>query len=152
MQGVPHRGWTCTAMDDREDDLQPCEMCESAEVRYVHYMEHSDYPDVLAVGCVCAEHMEQDYEQPRERERALRGQARRRKSWRKRTWRISARGNAYLNTDGYNLVLISEKAGWRITVTNRLTGASRAGKKIFSSEAEVKDAAFGALIWAKGRL
>jgi hypothetical protein len=27
-------------------------------------MQHPDYPDVLAVGCVCAEHMEEDYAGP----------------------------------------------------------------------------------------
>lgn len=32
-------------------------MCESVDVRYVHYMEPPHYPETLAVGCVCAEHM-----------------------------------------------------------------------------------------------
>ncbi len=34
------------------------------------YMAHPDYPDELACGCVCAEHMEGDYQRPREREKA----------------------------------------------------------------------------------
>ena len=54
-------------------------MCESVEIRYVHYMQHPKYPDTLAVGCVCAEHMEEDYVRPRAREKQLRGLAGRRK-------------------------------------------------------------------------
>lgn len=37
-----------------------------ASLSFVHYMEHSDLKEALAVGCICAEHMEQDYVGPRE--------------------------------------------------------------------------------------
>ena len=67
--GVPKKGWNCIGIDDLEEPSQTCEMCGTAEIRYVHYMQHPDYPEELAVGCICAENMEQDYVRPRERER-----------------------------------------------------------------------------------
>ena len=82
-------------------------MCESTQIRYVHTMEHPDYPETLCVGCVCAEHMEQDYLRPRLREQNLRSKSRRRKTWIKRNWRTSAKGNLYLNTEGYNLTEVT---------------------------------------------
>jgi len=109
--GVPKKGWTCTGIDDLEEPSQVCEMCESAEVRYVHFMEHPNYPNVLAVGCVCAENMEEDYFRPREREKRLRTLARRRRTWGNREWQWSARGNPYLNAEGYNLVLTHSAGG-----------------------------------------
>ena len=52
------------SVDDLEAPDAVCEMCETQEIRYVHHMQHPDYPGVLGVGCVCAEHMEEDYEAP----------------------------------------------------------------------------------------
>ena len=103
--GVPKRGWLCVGVDDLEEPTQVCEMCESMDIRFVHYMEHPNYPDTLGVGCVCAEHMEQDYVQPRERENRLRNAASRRKSWPRRIWKTSAQGGSYINSDGFNIVV-----------------------------------------------
>ena len=80
-------------------------MCESIEIRFVHLMEHSDYPEVLGVGCICAEHMDQDYIGPSLREKKLRSKAQRRKTWANRNWHNSAKGNFYLNTEGFNLTV-----------------------------------------------
>ncbi len=38
----------------------------SITFRFVHYMEHPDIKEALAVGSICAEHIEQDYVGPRE--------------------------------------------------------------------------------------
>ena len=105
QHGVPHRGWSCIGTEDLGEPLQTCMMCEHAEIRYVHVMEHPEYPETLEVGCVCAERMEHDYVNPRRRERELASEARRRHSWPKRRWRTSAKGNLYLNTDGFNLTV-----------------------------------------------
>ena len=90
--GVPHRGWHCVDVEDFGEPSQLCQMCEGVDIRYVHRMQHPDYPDVLAVGCVCAEHMEEDYAGPRRREEHLRSAARRRASWARRGWNLSAKG------------------------------------------------------------
>ena len=87
--GVPHRGWQCVDWCDlREDDpdteLETCEMCESQEIRFVHNMRHREYPTDLRCGCVCARHMEQNYEGARRREKSMRSRAARRSHFPKR--------------------------------------------------------------------
>lgn len=153
--GVPHKGWTCIGIEDLEEPSQVCEMCEGVEIRYAHQMEHPDYPAILSVGCVCAEHMEGDYVAPRQREKIIRQAARRRLNWHKRTWRLSHLGNHYLNTDGFNLQVfpINQRSrGWKIAVVNRRSQHRQQGKKVYSTLGDAKRAAFDALIWAKNKL
>lgn len=150
--GVPKKGWSCVDVDDLGQPSKVCEMCESQDIRYVHVMQHADYPDFLEVGCICAEHMEEDYVRPREREKRLKRAARRRVSWAKRTWKISRRGDPYINTEGFNLTVYPKDAGWAVTASNRGTGASQSGRKTFATEDAAKAAALNALIWAKEHL
>ncbi len=79
--------------------------------RYVHAMRHPDYPHELSVGCVCAEHMEEDYQSPRRREHNLINAARRRAKWPTWRWRLSGRGNAFINTDGFNFTIFRSRDG-----------------------------------------
>jgi hypothetical protein len=153
MAGVPHKGWICVDVDDLGEPSETCAMCESTDIRYVHYMKHPDYPHTLGVGCVCAEHMEGDYVAPRAREEHLRKRARRRVKWEEREWKISSRGNPYMNTEGYNLTVFERGSGrhrhWVVRVTNRTTDETRQGKGKYSSAEEAKGASLDALIWAK---
>lgn len=64
-------------------------MCKTQDIQYVHMMEHPDYPEQLHVGCICAEHMEEDYMRPKEREKRLQRVARRRPAWARREWQMS---------------------------------------------------------------
>ncbi len=150
--GVPQKGWSCVGVEDLGEPSQLCEMCESISIRYAHYMEHPNYPDVIAVGCVCAEHLEQDYIRPRERESRLKNAARRRKAWSERTWNISAKGNSYLNTDGFNITVFYGHNSWHLIVRNRETDKAQKGSKGYPTEEAAKMAAFDALIWAKENL
>lgn len=154
--GMPHRGWTCVGIEDLEEPSQLCEMCESVDIRYVHFMEHPDYPETLGVGCICAEHMEADYVNPRLREKKLRSKVQRRKTWPKRQWKVSYKGNSYLNTEGFNLAVfpISDAKGrlWGLRVTHRETGHSQAGRRRYPTEESAKRAALDALLWAKDNL
>src|SRR5260221_13852227 len=93
LPGVPQKGWSCVGVDDLGSPDAICEMCEIQQIRYVHTMTHPDYASDLEVGCVCAEHMEDDYVRPRMREKALRSAAGRKKKWLSRSWKISKRGN-----------------------------------------------------------
>lgn len=131
-------------------------MCESVEIRYVHFMKHPDYPDILGVGCICAEHMEGDYVNPRIRENKVRSQVRRRQAWANRKWRISTKGNLYLNTEGFNLTVFKtsdrRRNFWGLQVTNRQTGKKQTGHHRYMSEDEAKNAALTALLWAKEHL
>src|SRR5215831_4365721 len=111
VSGFPHKGWTC--VDDLEAPDAVCEMCETQEIRYVHHMQHPNYPGVLGVGCVWAEHMEEDYEAPRRREQNLRNAARRRSRWLGRKWNTSRKGNPYINADGFNITVFQRAdGGW----------------------------------------
>lgn len=150
--GVPQRGWTCVDVDDLGEPSQLCEMCESVDIRFVHHMQHPDYSDILAVGCVCAEHMEQDYVRPKEREKRLRSAASRRRTWANRQWRVSERGNPYLNSEGFNLTVFSRGSRWTVSVANRANGNSRIGVKTYESMETAKAAALNALLWAKEHL
>ncbi|WP_082782262.1 hypothetical protein [Acetobacter senegalensis] len=147
--GVPKKGWSCVGVDDLEEPQQLCQMCESIEIRYVHIMEHPDYVDQLQVGCVCAEHMEEDYKRPREREQRLKKAAKRRTSWANRTWRVSRMGNPYLNVEGFNLVIYARQDKWSVNIKNRASGITKSGRKLYSSVSEAKIGALNALLWAK---
>ncbi len=83
-----------------ETDYATCQMCGNEKIRYVHIMEHPDLDENFDVGCVCAEKMSGDYEGPKRREAKLRNRAARRTRWLQRKWRVSAKGNSFLNVDG----------------------------------------------------
>ena len=68
-------------MEDLCEPSQICEMCEVQEIRYVHFMEHKDFPETLSVGCICAEHLEQDYLSAKRREMDLKNVSRQRTNW-----------------------------------------------------------------------
>ena len=154
--GVPHKGWSCVGIEDLEEPSAVCDMCETQEIRYVHYMEHPGYPDQLGVGCICAGHMEQDYEGALRREQSLKASARRRARWLERTWRRSAAGNRYLNVEGYNVVAYERGRDaigpvWGFSITNRKTGSRAASKRPYRTEDQARQASFDALIWMKER-
>ena len=149
QSGVPHRGWTCTGIHDLGSPNAICDMCETQAIRYVHYMDHPDYPDQLGVGCVCAGHMEHDYEAARHREQSMKNAAHRRSIWLRRTWRTSAKGNPYLNTDGYNIVLYQKHQRWSGIITNRTTGEKLNVRRLYSTLDQAKLAVFDRLIFLK---
>ena len=124
--GVPHKGWSCIDIEDLGEPSAICEMCETQDIRYVHTMTHPDYPGQLGCGCVCAGRMEENYEGARQREKIVRNAASRKRRWLSRDWRVSGKGNPYLNTDGYNVVIYPSRSNsgqqiWGFRVTNRAT-------------------------------
>jgi len=149
--GVPHKGWACVDIEDLGDPSATCEMCETQEIRYVHHMQHPNYPEVLGCGCVCAGHMEGDYEGARQREKALRNSSSRRRRWLTRDWRTSRNGNPYINADGYNIVVFPAGAGWGFRVTNRLTDRGLASRRVLESVDAAKLRSFDAMVWLKER-
>jgi hypothetical protein len=150
--GVPHKGWTCIGVEDLEEPNAICEMCETQEIRYVHTMHHPDYPTGLDVGCVCAEHMEDDYVRPRLREKTLRSAAGRKKRWLTRRWMISALGNSYINTDGFNITIFRRDNGaWGGRIEERQTGRSITAKRQYATEDAAKLAAFDGMVFLKAR-
>lgn len=151
QEGVPHKGWSCVDVEDLGEPSETCEMCEAQEIRYVHYMSHPDHPAVLAVGCVCAERMEEDYAAPKERERRLRGAAARRQRWLGRKWRLSQAGNSYLNTDGFNITIYRKGAGWGGRILEGRTQRFVESRRDYASSEAAKLGAFDGMIFLQGK-
>ena len=150
--GVPHKGWTCIDIEDLGEPSATCEMCETQTIRYVHHMEHPNYSVPLGCGCGCAGRMEQDYEGAQRRELVLRNAGGRRKRWLSRPWRSSSKGNPYLNTDGYNIVVYpTADSIWGFRVTNRVTGDAIRSRRPCASEDAAKLRAFDAMVWMGNR-
>ncbi len=109
--GMPHKGWRCVGVHDLGDgvgsgeeiDYAACEMCGNERIRFVHVMEHPDCDTQCEVGCICAEKLSDDYAGPKRRESAMKNRATRRARWLTRQWRLSAKGNRYLNIKGINV-------------------------------------------------
>jgi hypothetical protein len=93
-------------------------MCEAQEIRYVFHMWHPDYPDILEVGCECAEMMGPDGGEALRRLRQMRNRAARRRKWLKRKWKVSHRGNPILRTNGYRVTIWRKGARWSFTVAH----------------------------------
>ncbi len=140
--GVPHSGWTCVDIEDLGKPQSDCEMCESQTIRYVHHMEHPDYPNVLEVGCVCAGHMEGDISASRAREASMRSRAAKRKRWTSRAWKVSTKGNPYINSDGYRITVYPRGGGWACTLAALDNSTVLHARRNYKSQAEAKLAAF----------
>ena len=149
--GVPHKGWHCVDIEDLGEPSAICEMCEAHQIRYVHHMQHPAYTEVLGCGCICAGHMENDYEGARLREKSLRNAGSRRQRWLTRDWRTSRSGNPFLNADGYNIVVYPAGRGWGFRVSNRTTDKSVVSRKMLASMDAAKLRAFDAMVWMKQR-
>jgi hypothetical protein len=122
-------------------------MCEVAEIRYAHQMIHPDYPDTLAVGCICAGFMEQDCERARSRERNFVNELGRRRNWLARKWRRSARGHEYLNTDGFNIVIYRRPDTWASRIVRRSGGKPLESKRRYPTSDAAKLGALDGLLW-----
>jgi len=126
--GVPHKGWSLQdVIDLRIDeareygDYECCQFCGQEQIRYVHLVRHALYPGMLRVGCICAEHMTEDYVNPRRIEGKLRSRAVRRSRWPNlRAWRQSRKGNWYMNTgDGHHVVVFKTADGRYMALIDR---------------------------------
>ncbi|MEP5062599.1 hypothetical protein [Nisaea sp.] len=144
---VPHRGWYCVAEFDAKEetgDLVTCEMCERSQVRFVHVMENHRYDTRLNCGCVCAGHMANDVKAADDREQAMRSKARRRVNFPKRKgWKISAKGNSYLKSDGVHVVIARKRTGqFQIGIKNVWEEDFQWGGLRYENVEEAKTAAF----------
>ena len=63
----------------------------------------------MNVGCVCAEHMSNDYVNPKAREKRLKNKATRKRNWLSLKWKKSRKGNSYLEKDGMILTVFPNR-------------------------------------------
>jgi len=156
----PKKGWFCDGVTDvccRDSGcsccLETCEMCEYREIRYVHHMIHPVYGLELDTGCVCASRMEINPDAAKTREGQLKNATRRRRNWLSRKWRISAKGNHFLNTDGMNIVIYRVLGGWGGRITERSDEDPRVvpSRRVHPTIDAAKLAAFDTMILLKDR-
>ncbi|MEQ9447480.1 MAG: hypothetical protein RLN70_01065, partial [Rhodospirillaceae bacterium] len=85
------------------------------------------------------------------REREIKNSVRRRSKWLSRKWRTSARGNPFLNTNGFNIVLYKHGSSWSGIITDRETGEELRAQRRYSTLDKAKLAAFDAMTFIKQR-
>jgi hypothetical protein len=112
---VPKTGWFLVDVSDTEAAAFTCGNCKFPHVRYVHELRHRQAGRVVYVGCVCAEHLTQDFATPRLRERTLRSLAGRRLRWPTLNWKRSHKGNLYLRKQGIVIVITRVGSGWAVS-------------------------------------
>ncbi len=153
--GVPHKGWRCVDFIDLGRPSETCGMCEGQEIRYVHVMEHADYPESIRAGCVCAENMEADTVAApgaaKDRERRAKSLEARRWRWVERVWRVSRRGNPFLNVDHFNVTLFRKQKAWSGLIEDRKSGQKIFAKRRYADQNSAKLAAFDAVAILKDR-
>jgi hypothetical protein len=96
--------------------------------------------------------MSEDYVRPRQLEKGLRTLASRRKTWGRKNWKTSLRGNLYLSIEGFILTIVNQERGFCITVAKKYTSTPTFGKRLYPNIEAAKHAALPALIWAKEHL
>src|SRR5262245_18614658 len=151
QKGVPHKGWQCVLIEDLEATAATCEMCEVVQIRYVHVMEHPDYPEPLNCGCICAGHMEGDYEAASQREKVAKARAKGRRDFARRAgWRWSQKGTRYIRVEGHLLLVAPRQDGrYSVGINFRREGEVYWSRQAHEDEADAMRAAYDPLCEAR---
>lgn len=143
---IPRAGWFLVGTIDNYSSNFTCENCKFPHVRYVHELAHKRSNKQVRVGCVCAEHLTQDFSTPRLREAALKGRASRRMRWPTLNWKQSQKGNLFLKKQGNVIVVKRASSGaWRASYTHSDNENWIPVQGFYNSPEEAKLAAFDAL-------
>ena len=143
---VPHKGWSCIDIKDLGKPIMTCQMCEKETIRYAHYMGHSGYQGVLIVGCICAGKMEGDLQNAKKRDTFMKSRMNKRKNWLARKWKISQKGNQYIKSDGFIVVMKQKKNGvWFAFLQSEDGVFKKWSSQKNANENEMKLAAFDCL-------
>lgn len=109
LHDLPKTGWACEGVHDAGG--RQCWVC-GMPIRYRHQVRHWQVVDEdsgltvdLEIGCECAGAVTGHGDQAKAREREARNRATRRRRWLDRAWNVSRRGNLYLRTKGWHVVV-----------------------------------------------
>ena len=119
---LPTAGWVVVQVCDlnhTENPFHPeevrCERCGQA-LRYAHVLEHDDWHNLITVGRCCAERLSTDYD-AHEAERELSNRATRRKRFPTLDgWRLSSKGNPYIEYHGATITVFPKAGGYTFCV------------------------------------
>ena len=141
--GIPHKGWECIDVFDLKDEnnfagdieYEQCEMCGNEKLRFVHVMKHPEYRNILHVGCICAEKMSEDYENPRKSETMLKNKAARKNNFNRVEWRFNAAKGTYSKKyKGEYITIIKSRYGnFGVAFAEQIIWENK-GNKILSFE------------------
>lgn len=147
----PHTGWrlrkVIDVLDGTREHYENCNMCGKEEIRYVHIVNHSLIDHELRVGCVCAEKMTNDNQNPRQKENIIKNKSKRRKNWSKKNWKSSKNGNLYLQINNHWIVIFPDKFEGKYKVRIDQT----IGRMLFNNIEDAKIAAFNGIEYFKER-
>ena len=137
--GVPHKGWSCTHIEDLGEPNQKCEMCEFQDIRYVHFMSHPNWPVELECGCECAGKMEENITGAQTRERVLKNRTARRRNWGSvKGWHRSAKGNLTITRDRYICTVFKQGNNFKGSVVDPKQNKPVFSKKSYPTEERAK--------------
>jgi hypothetical protein len=119
---VPDKGWTCKEVIDKYGEsrfftfnaqigefYEKCQACGKENIRYVHVMKHPEYPKLLRVGSICAGHMEDNSDAPKERERKVTNRQNLKMNFLSKDWKYSKNDNQYLMYNGKCITIMKSK-------------------------------------------
>lgn len=143
---IPHKGWNFIEVIDVRDDCsssteieyETCMMCGNEKIRYVHIVEHDKVDEIFRVGCICAEKMTNDYLNPVRRERELKNRSSRLTKWKNKDWKLSKKGNYFLDFDHRHLLIYKD----RCTHKYKVKIGEIFGKKTYDTVEKAKIAIF----------
>ena len=126
--GCPHSGWDWLGATDLHDDeglefgeYETCEFCGHEQIRFVHTLSHPDWMGEISVGRICANNLSGDPNVD-VTEKRLRNRAQRRYKFPSlKSWKVSAKGNRWINYQGHHIVAIKWSSGqFRLRIDGEL--------------------------------
>jgi len=143
---IPRVAWLLTGTADNYSSNFICENCKFPHVRYVHELVHKITKNQVRVGCVCAQHLTQDFATPRLREASLKSRAGRRMRWPTLNWKRSQKRNLFLTKEGNVIVVKRASSGaWTTSYTHSDNDNWIPVQGFYNSPEEAELAAFDVL-------
>jgi hypothetical protein len=86
--------------------------------------------------------MEEDLAAAKVREASMQSRANKRKRWASRIWKVSAKGNPWIRSDGYRVTVYPRGGGWAATVAAENEPLVQHSRKNYQLQEQAKIAAF----------
>ena len=122
----PHTGWEWAGVVDScqrglsQEEYPSCEYCDQLRIRYVHTLTHPNFPNPVAVGCVCAVWLTDDQENPERAEKKLRQAADRRARFPSRKWQVMAASWRWITLDGVDVAIFPSGKAFKVEIDNEM--------------------------------
>jgi hypothetical protein len=106
-------------------------------------MRHPNYKNILGVGCICAGHMEENITYAKKRDDFMKSRSGKKKRWiEHRSWKISEKGNEWIKSDGYIIVMKCNNGYWSALIKSENGNFEKWSQRKYESVNQAKLAAF----------